>query len=430
MGKLISVVAFWGGTDTLVKVCCRPAGWLLYKKALRYNLAQCKGGTFVGLPSLRNCYALTMQKSPRFAVCLLSLLLTSALAGKAWADDFSEVAQLSREGKFVEALAKAEVYLSSRPKDAQMRLLKGLVQRDAGKPADAISTFTRMNEDFPELPEPYNNLGVIYADQNQLDKARTAFEMALRTNPSYSTAHENLADVYGRLSSAAYNKALQIDLSNAAVAPKLALVRQIITLNPTKLSAAQLAAPPKVQPAPAAPATQVAIAATKASPEPAPKAAPLPETAVKPTREPATAARKPVDDSSPTTAKSATTKAAPAPLVDTTANREVEQAVQRWATAWSDKDLKAYFAAYGRDFDPAGKQSRNAWEEERRARIEGKANISIQITDLQTLVRGNTALVKFRQNYRANSIAISSRKTLEMVRQGDNWKIVREAVGG
>ena len=71
------------------------------------------------------------------------------------------------KGKFVEALAKAEVYLSSRPKDAQMRLLKGLVQRDAGKPADAISTFTRMNEDFPELPEPFNNLGVIYADQNQ-----------------------------------------------------------------------------------------------------------------------------------------------------------------------------------------------------------------------------------------------------------------------
>jgi tetratricopeptide (TPR) repeat protein len=352
-----------------------------------------------------------MQKSLRFAVCLLSLLLTSVLVGKAWADDFSEVAQLSREGKFVEALAKAEVYLSSRPKDAQMRLLKGLVQRDAGKPADAISTFTRMNEDFPELPEPYNNLGVIYADQNQLDKARTAFEMALRTNPSYSTAHENLADVYGRLSSAAYNKALLIDLSNAAVAPKLALVRQIITLNPTKLSAAQLAALPKVQPA-----TQVAIATTKASPEPA--------------REPAPAARKPVDDTPPAPAKSATTKAAPAPPADTTANREVEQAVQRWATAWSDKDLKAYFAAYGRDFDPAGKQGRNAWEEERRARIEGKANISIQITDLQTLVRGNTALVKFRQNYRANGIAISSRKTLEMVRQGDNWKIIREAVGG
>ncbi len=361
-----------------------------------------------------------MRKSLRFAVCLLSLFLTTAFANSARADDFSEVAQLSREGKFVEALAKVEVYLSSRPKDAQMRLLKGLVQRDAGKPTDALMTFVRMTEDFPELPEPYNNLGVIYADQNQLDKARTAFEMALRTNPSYSTAHENLADVYGRLSSAAYNKALQMDLSNAAVAPKLALVRQIITLNPTKLSAAQLAALPKLQPAPApaavapTPPTQVAQAATKT--------APAPEPVAKPAREATPATRKPADEA-PAAQKSA-------PAVDTAANREVEQAVQTWAEAWGSKDLKAYFAAYGRDFDPAGKLSRSQWEEERRARIEGKATISVKLTDVQTLVRGNSALVKFRQDYRANGIAISSRKTLEMVRQGDSWKIVREAVGG
>jgi len=384
------------------------------KKALRYNLAQYKGGIFVALLTPRSCYAPTMRKSPRFAVCLLSMLLTSVLAAKAWADDFSDIAQLSREGKFVEALAKADVYLSARPKDAQMRLLKGIVQRDAGKPNDALITFARMTEDFPELPEPYNNLGVIYADQNQLDKARAAFEMALRTNPSYSTVHANLADVYGLLSSAAYNKALQIDLNNAAVAPKLALVRQIITLNPTKLSAAQLAALPKLQPAPApaAPPAQVAIAPVKPAAEPAPRAAPVPDPASKPAREVPQPAQK------------------PAPLVDTSTNREVEKAVQNWATAWGDKNLKAYFAAYGRDFDPAGKQGRSAWEEERRARIEGKASISIKITDLQTLVRGNTALVKFRQDYRANGIAISSRKTLEMVRQGDNWKIVREAVGG
>ena len=367
-----------------------------------------------------------MRKSSRFAVCLLSLLLITLSASRAWADDFSEVAQLSREGKFVEAMAKVEVYLSSRPKDAQMRLLKGLVQRDAGKPTDALMTFVRMTEEFPELPEPYNNLGVIYADQNQLDKARTAFEMALRTNPSYSTAHENLADVYGRLSSAAYNKALQIDLSSAAVAPKLALVRQIITLNPTKLSAAQLAALPKLQPAPApaaAPPPQVALAPTKPAPEPAPKAVPSPEPGNKPARETAPAARKPMDEVPAATQK-------PAPLVDTAANREVEQAVLNWVTAWGAKDLKGYFSAYGKDFDPAGKLSRSAWEEERRARIEGKANISVKLSDVQTLVRGNTALVKFRQDYRANGISISSRKTLEMVRQGDSWKIVREAVGG
>lgn len=363
-----------------------------------------------------------MRKSLRFATCLLSLLLTTGFVNSAWADDFSEVTQLSREGKFAEALAKAEVYLSSRPKDAQMRLLKGLVQRDAGKPTDALMTFVRMTEDFPELPEPYNNLGVIYADQNQLDKARTAFEMALRTNPSYSTAHENLADVYGRLSSAAYNKALQIDLSNAAVAPKLALVRQIVTLSPTKLSAAQLAALPKLQPAPVTgPSSQVALAPAKA--EPTPKAAATPEPSTKATRESTAAARKPADEEAPPAQRRAL-------VADSAANREVEQAVQAWVSAWSNKDLKTYFAAYGREFDPAGKLTRSQWEDERRARIEGKASISVTLSDVQTLVRGNTAFVKFRQDYRANGIAISSRKTLEMVRQGASWKIVREAVGG
>jgi ketosteroid isomerase-like protein len=337
-----------------------------------------------------------------------------ALAGTVRADEYSEVTQLSRDGKFVEALAKAEVFLSSKPRDAQMRLLKGLVQRDAGKGGEAISTFSRMTEDFPELPEPFVNLGVIYADQNQLDKARNAFEMALRTNPSYSAAHENLADVYGRLSGAAYNKALQLDVSNLAVVPKLALVRQIITLNPTKLTPAQLASLAKATPAPVptpSPAPSPAVVAqAKPAQEPAAKPAPMSEPAARPARE------------------------APAPAqtlgVDTASAREVEQSVQAWAAAWSAKDMRAYFASYSRDFDPAGKHSRSEWEEERRSRIEGKASISVKLSEMQAQVRGNNAVARFRQDYRANGISISSRKTLELVRQGDNWKIVREAVGG
>ena len=350
----------------------------------------------------------------RLAHYLLPHLILVALASGVRADEYSEVTQLSRDGKFVEALAKAEVFLSSKPRDAQMRLLKGLVQRDAGKGAEAISTFSRMTEDFPELPEPFVNLGVIYADQNQLDKARNAFEMALRTNPSYSAAHENLADVYGRLSGAAYNKALQLDVSNQAVVPKLALVRQIITLNPTKLTPAQLASQAKATPAPVpipSPAPSPAVVAqVRPAPEPAAKPAPMSEPVPKPARE--------------------TPAAAQSPSVDTASTRDLEQSVQAWAAAWSAKDMRAYFAAYSRDFDPAGKHSRSEWEEERRSRIEGKASISVKLSEMQAQVRGNNAVVRFRQDYRANGISISSRKTLELVRQGENWKIVREAVGG
>ena len=71
---------------------------------------------------------------------------------------------------------------------------------------------------------------MLYANQNQLDKARTALEMAIRTNPSYATAHENLGDIYAKLASQAYNKALQLDATSAnSVKPKLALIRELFS---------------------------------------------------------------------------------------------------------------------------------------------------------------------------------------------------------
>jgi hypothetical protein len=332
---------------------------------------------------------------PRFTrtmVLLASLLLV--LSAPAHADEYSDVAQLTRDGKYPEALARADRFLSGKPRDAQMRLLKGVAQRDAGKTADAIATFSKLTEEFPELPEPFNNLGVIYADQNQIDKARAAFEAALRTHPSYATAHENLGDVYAKLSSTAYSKALQIEASNAAVTPKLTLMRQLAGPGQPRLVVTAAAAP-SVQQAPAATAPPVKEAVAPA------RSAVTPE---------------------PNTA--------PARAVNEGAVREAEAAVQNWVTAWSNKDMRAYFSAYSRDFNPSGGASRSAWEAERRMRIEGKSKISVRLEGLQVVVNGNKATARFRQDYRANGIAISSRKTLDLVRVNDSWKIVREAVGG
>ncbi|MDZ4130864.1 MAG: tetratricopeptide repeat protein, partial [Hydrogenophaga sp.] len=142
-------------------------------------------------------------------------------------DDYAEVNRLLRAGQFSEALVKADLYLTTKPRDPQMRFLKGVIQTESGKTTEAIATFSRLTGDFPELPEPYNNLAVLYAGQSQFDKARAALEMAIRTNPSYATAHENLGDVYAKLASQAYSKALQLDAGNAAVAPKLSLIRNL-----------------------------------------------------------------------------------------------------------------------------------------------------------------------------------------------------------
>ena len=161
-------------------------------------------------------------------------IAVSLMASIVHADEYADVSQLVGAGKWVDALLKADQYLVGNPRDPQMRFLKGLIQRDSGKTAEAIGTFTRLTEDFPELPEPYNNLAVLYAGQSQFDKARTALEMAIRTNPSYAIAHENLGDVYAKLAGQAYSKALQLDTENRAVPPKLALIRELLTPQSSK----------------------------------------------------------------------------------------------------------------------------------------------------------------------------------------------------
>ncbi|WP_460890909.1 YybH family protein, partial [Ramlibacter alkalitolerans] len=108
----------------------------------------------------------------------------------------------------------------------------------------------------------------------------------------------------------------------------------------------------------------------------------------------------------------------------------VEAAVKAWANAWASKDMTGYLSAYGKEFDPPGRMSRQAWEQERRARIVGKSKISVQVSDLNVTVNGNKAVARFKQNYSADALHVNSRKTLELVKNGERWAIVRESSGG
>jgi len=332
--------------------------------------------------------------------------LLPALAVKpAFADDYTDVNQLLLAGKFSDALAKADQYLQVKPRDPVLRFVKGVIQSESGKPLDAIATFTKLTEDYPELPEPYNNLAVLYASQNQLDKARTALEMAIRTNPSYTTAHENLGDVYAKLASQAYAKALQLDANNNAVQPKLSLIRELFA---PKQKGQRAVTPPiatlALLPAPlAAVKTPTALPSPAISPPPSPALVPAP------------LAQPPASVTVVTTASAST--------------KEVENAVHAWATAWSAKDMAGYFGAYGLKFDTPSGESRVVWEEERRKRIMGKSSISVKLRNMSISINGNTAIARFKQDYVANSLTASSRKTLELAKSGEHWLIVKEQAG-
>jgi ketosteroid isomerase-like protein len=126
-----------------------------------------------------------------------------------------------------------------------------------------------------------------------------------------------------------------------------------------------------------------------------------------------------------------TSPAAPAakPVTADTAAKDVEAAVRAWAKAWAAKDMTAYLGAYGKEFDPPGKQSRSSWESERRQRIVSKNSISVRLENLSVSVNGNKAVAKFRQDYKADALSVTSRKTLDLVKSGERWLIVRESTG-
>jgi tetratricopeptide (TPR) repeat protein len=235
---------------------------------------------------------------------------------------------------------------------------------------------------------------VIYAGQGQYEKARAALEQSIRTHPSYAIAYENLGDVYAKLASQAYDKALQLDSSNAGAQNKLSLVREIAR-SPTTVAAVTPAVTPKE------PAKPPVVVAQKAPEKPAPeKAAPAPE-------------------------KPAPVKEKPPAAADPTA--EVLKTVNAWAQAWSKKDVDGYLSHYAKDFKTPGGESRADWEKQRRARIGGAKVISVAVASPKVTMSGaNQASVSFRQSYRSDTFKATGSKTLVMVRENGRWQIQQE----
>ena len=159
---------------------------------------------------------------------LLALGLALATAA-ARADDYTDVQALQKSGQTGEALARADRHIAARPNDPQMRFVKAGVLSAAGRADEAEALLVQLTRDYPELPEPWNNLAVLHAGRGQLDKAEQALEAALRVNPAYATALENLGDVRLRQASEAYQRARQLDPTSATrLTPRIDSLRGLL----------------------------------------------------------------------------------------------------------------------------------------------------------------------------------------------------------
>lgn len=348
----------------------------------------------------------------------LAAFLIAAASMPASADELQDIQALVKQGNHNQALDRVNSYLASHPKDAQGRFLKGVILTEQSKTGEAIKVFTALTEDYPELPEPYNNLAVLYASQQQYDKSRQALELAIQTHPSYATAHENLGDIYAKMASQAYDRALQLDKSNAAAQTKLSLIKEIFPINSrlqrpsakTSASAPITTKPLSVVPVPAAqPAKPITPSPAPVAP-PAAKPAdkPVEKVIEKPTEKPAEKADKPKQD--PTQAILGT--------------------VNNWAHAWSNKSVGEYLGYYAPDFKTPKGESRAEWEKFRKERIHAPKKILVSVSGAKVTLKDEThASVTFRQRYKADTLNSATTKTLVLVKSGDKWLIQQERVG-
>lgn len=393
---------------------------------------------------LRKDYTAAMKFSNILGISLFLFVLQAQAA-----DAVYEVNQLLKKGKREQALEQIDAYLAAQPKDAwgrnitQMRFIKGTLLADLHRNEEAIQVFAKLTKDYPDLPEPYNNLAALYAAQGHYEDARDALESGLRTDPAYATTYRNLNEIYARIATAAYDHTLRASkggqpapalikdlcdnygrmasqsVGRKHIAGEVGLIREI----PRSRSSAA-AAPSKIDIDEMAVATPPAVSA-------------LPPAFINPAVNPAPAvpsvvvsakAGQPVLQGA---APEPVTKPVEPAVAAPDAEKAVLAAINGWASAWSRKNTGAYLAFYAGDFRPPNGQSRKDWAKLRKERIAKPKSIRVSVDAPRvTMVDASHATVGFRQGYRSDDLQTSTRKLLLMVKKGNKWLIQEERVGG
>jgi Tfp pilus assembly protein PilF len=149
--------------------------------------------------------------------CLCVLLLSALCLGAA-----------AQDAETLQRLQRAEAAAAANPLDARARFQYGVLLLELERDAQAMAVFQRLTEDFPELPEPYNNIALLQARAGRFEAARLALEVALRNDPSYRPARLNLGDVLLHLALQAWEAAAAAAPPDAALQRKLQLARELL----------------------------------------------------------------------------------------------------------------------------------------------------------------------------------------------------------
>jgi len=299
-----------------------------------------------------------------FFVLIGSFFMLSTLTALAQTS-IEEIKLLLKDGKYARAETLTNKSIEENLNNPELLFYKGIIETNIGKHNQAIDTFRNLTEQFPELPEPFNNLAVLYAEKGQYDLAKEILEQAIKTNPSYLTAHINLGDIFTKMASEAYNNALEIDKSNNIAITKLSMITQLFNYQPntknTKIDSIQVKNKIKI---PKQTEKDISI--------------------------------------------------------------NILNALDQWKAAWEDKDMGEYLSSYASTFKYPNNMNRSEWERYRASRITSKKIINLSLSNTKVKFNKEKVIVTFTQNYKSGALNQTSKKTLVFIEEDNNWLILEE----
>ena len=175
-----------GGGGTAGRGRPPSPGWIARKAIVRFNGSMKKG---------------------LLALCTLAVVLSAASASVD--ESLERVIALAAEDRLAEARRVLDPLLARDAGHPWLRLLDGVLHAQEGRVREAIEVFDRLRRDHPEMPEPWNNLAVVYAAEGRIDEAREALLAALERRPS-AASHANLGEIHAKLARRAWQRAREL----------------------------------------------------------------------------------------------------------------------------------------------------------------------------------------------------------------------------
>ena len=139
----------------------------------------------------------------------------------------AKIEKLLKDGNPAQALELADLGIRKSSRNPQLRFMKAVALENLSRTEEAVHELQALVRDYPEIPEPYNNLAVIEAGTGNLEQALEHLNQALRINPDFALARKNLGDVYLALARESYEMAAAKLKNNRVLARRLQTITNL-----------------------------------------------------------------------------------------------------------------------------------------------------------------------------------------------------------